>query len=225
MPTVSDSYATAAEYRTGISPNKVDTSADGEILNDLTAVSRWLERRLGRFFTKDAAAVARDYYGPSAGPVYPEAENPYKFAGAYSRTLDLGTDLVSVTTLISDDGGVGPASTTSWTSWTANTDYQLLPLNADKGPEPRPYNALYVPTYSGKLGWPPTRLVRVTGIWGWPAVPASIKRGVINLTAILRLETPTAISRVDSLGTVVSATPQARAIVDDLVRVYLRTAI
>src|ERR1700682_249380 len=125
---ISDAYATAAEYRTGISPNKVDTSSDGEILNDMTAISRFVERKTGRFFTKDAAPVARDFYAPSSGPVYPEAENPWKYAGKYSRTLHLDTDLVSVSTLLTDDNGTGTPATT----WAA-TDYQLLPLNADKG--------------------------------------------------------------------------------------------
>lgn len=220
MAAVTDAYATAQEYRDGLSPQKIDTSSDTQILADLTAVSRWLDRRLGRFFTKDAAAVSRDFYGPSAGPVYPEAENPYKFAGKASRSLHLlDSDLVSISALATDDSGSGTPTTT----WAA-TDYQLLPLNADKGSEPNPFQAIYVPEWSTKLGWPPARLVRVTGIWGWPSVPPAIKSGTINITAILRLDSPRAITSVDSIGTAIAASKDARGIVDDLVRMYLKVS-
>lgn len=216
---ITDAYATAAEYRTGISPNKTDTSADAEILLDITAVTRYLERKLRRFFGKDAAAVARDFYARSGGPIYPEAENPYKFAGKRSRTLDLDTDLVSITSVVVDDNGDG----TPETVFTA-TDYQLLPLNADKGPEPSPYNALYIPEWSTQLGWPTGRMVRITGVWGWPAVPASIKRGTIQLTAILRLESPRATSTVNDAGSVIEMSKEGRGIVRELMRSYARAS-
>ena len=215
---VTDSLATAAEYRTAI--RKDDTTDDTEILNDITAVTRYMERALGCFFTKDASAIARDYYAPSQGPVYPEAENPWKYAGKYTRTLHLDTDLVSVTTLVTDDNSDGTPETT----WAA-TDYQLIPLNADKGSEARPYTALYCPQWSTKLGWPPTRIVRITGVWGWPAVPAAVKRGAINLAAILRLESPRSSRNVSSIGDVISVSKEAQGIVDDLTRVYGRASV
>ena len=56
---VTDAYASAATYRALI--DKSDTGEDAEILTDLTAVSRWMERKLGRFFTTDASAVKRVY--------------------------------------------------------------------------------------------------------------------------------------------------------------------
>lgn len=211
---VNDPYASASEYRTGISPNKSDTSGDTEIDNDLLAVSRWLERRLGRFFNQDAAAVERDFVAPASGPINPEAENPWKNAGAWSPLLHLDADLVSVTAITTDEDGDNTPETT------LTAAYRLLPLNAALGPEPAPYNAVQL--LSG--GWPSGRLVRIEGIWGWPAVPAPIKRGVINLTALLRLETPRASTTTDSMGMMTSTNREAKGIVDDLVRLYMKAS-
>lgn len=215
-------YATAAEYRTSLTPQKSDTGDDTAILRDLTVITRFVEQKCGRFFGKDSVDVARDFIAPATGPVYPEAENPWKFAGRYNKTLYLpDSDLVSVTSVYTDENGDGTPEMLRDPS-----QYQLWPLNADKGPEPRPYAALVIPEWAttGLLGWPPGRLVRVTGIWGWPAIPLPVKAGVIQLTAILRLETPRASQTVNDLGQVIGMSPQARSIVRELVGVYQRAS-
>lgn len=217
---ITDAYATAAEYRTGISPAKTDTSVDGEILNDLTAVSRYIERKLGQFFTKDASAVDRDFWPPLSGPVYPESENPWKYAGKAAKILHLDVPLVSVTTLKTDENGDGTPETT----WAA-TDYQLLPMNADKGPEARPYTAIAIPSWSTQTGWPAGRLVRINGVFGWPAIPAAVKRSVIQLTALLRLETPRATATVNDVGETLEMSGDARNIIRELSRVYTRSSV
>ena len=58
MP-VSDPYADPPTYRAVVT--KSDSGSDAEVLQDLVAISRYLDRRLGRFFSKDAAPVARMY--------------------------------------------------------------------------------------------------------------------------------------------------------------------
>jgi hypothetical protein len=214
---VTDAYATAAEYRTGITPPKTDTGSDGEILIDLTAVTRWTEQQLGRFFTKDASAVARDFVVPASGPIYAEAENPWKFAGKASSILHLDTDLVSVSSIVTDDNGDGTPETT-WLT----TDYTLLPTNSDKGPEPRPYSAIAATSYGAQYGWPTGRLVRVTGVWGWPAIPVPVKRAVINMTAILRIESPRATQTINDAGDVLGMSADCKNIVRELARVYTR---
>lgn len=162
-------------------------------------MSRWLDKYLGRFFTKDAAPVARDFRSP---------------LNAQTLIID---DLVSVTTLLVDESENGTPALSY-----AATDYQLEPLNAADGPEPAPYTRLFVPTWSAQSHWIAGRLVRITGIWGWPAIPVAIARGTIHLTAILRLETPRAQSTISELGQLVQSSPQARGIVDKLVREYSR---
>lgn len=220
---IDSAYATAAEYRTGISPNKTDTASDTEIDNDLLAITRWLNTELGREtagFNKDAANVARTYYGPYTGPIDPDAENPWRLARG-NRELYID-ELVSVSSVQTDEDGDGTVDTT----WTKDTDYQLMPLNAAVGPEARPYTALYIPDWTTqRLRWPPGRLITITGVWGWPAVPPAIKRATIQLAAILRIESPRATSQVNDIGAVVGTSFAAQSIVQSLVRNYARIPV
>lgn len=223
MTAITDAYATAEEYRQGISPQKTDTSDDTEIDLDLLAVTRHLNNELGRSetgFNKDAAAVTRQYLGPYSGSVNPEAENPWKYARG-QRLLYID-ELVSVTSVQTDEDGDGTVDT----SWTKDTDYQLFPLNADKGPEPRPYTALFIPDWTTqRLRWPPGRLVAINGVWGWPSVPPAIKRACIQLTAILRLESPRATSQINDVGAVLATSGVAQGIIQRLAQNYGRISV
>ena len=193
---VTDAYCTAVEYRASI--DKVDTSEDAEVLIDLTSVTRYIEKRLaGRFFTKDAAAVVRIYQ-----PRWPD----------FLET----DDIVSVTTVKVDADLDGTYETTLTTA-----EYELWPRNAGDGSEPSPYTQLRRLTGS----WSTTSRVEVTAVYGWPAVPAAIKSACIQLTAMLRLETPRAQSQVTDLGAVVSVNAYARNMIDDLVLHYGRVTI
>jgi hypothetical protein len=195
---IGDAYSDAATYRAVI--DKTDTGEDAEILVDLTAVSRWLEQELGTFFTRDAADVARDIIVPRTGP---------------SLLLDAPLSAAPTSVQV-DTNNDGVVDTTY-----AATDYRLLPLNADKGPEPRPYDELLiVEDWSTRPQWQEGQLVRVTGRWGWPAVPEAIKRACIHLTAILRLETPRVQTQITDIGQVVQTSREARGIIADLYRRY-----
>lgn len=220
---IDSAYATAAEYRAGISPQKSDASHDEEIENDLLAITRYINTELGRSetgFNKDAAAVTRTYMGKYAGFVDPDSENPWKYARG-NRLLCID-ELVSVTSVQTDEDGDGTVDT----SWTLNTDYQLYPLNAALGPEPRPYIALYIPDWTTQqMRWPPGRLIAVNGIWGWPAVPPAIKRACIQLTAILRLESPRATSQVNDVGAVLSTSGVAQSIIQRLMQNYAKVSV
>lgn len=100
----------------------------------------------------------------------------------YCLKLPDFNDLVSVSAITTDDGGDGTFETT-WSS----TDYQLLPHNPSAAPERRPYTEIKAvgsqtfPKPSGSL----TRddRVKVTGVWGWPAVPFAVKEAALILAA------------------------------------------
>lgn len=79
-------------------------------------------------------------------------------------------DLVSVTTVAVDPTGSG----TFTEEWTENTDFVLEPLNADA--DRRPYDTLRSLSTSFS-GWKP-RSIKVTGIHGWPEVPAGVIEAV-----------------------------------------------
>jgi hypothetical protein len=200
---ITDPYATAAEYRAAI--KKTDTAQDAVILTDLKAVSRYIEARAGRFFNKDAAAVARTIIPGYGGAI-----------------LDVG-DIAALTDLsvVVDQSATGSFS--GLTPLDASK-YQLLPLNATLGPEPKPYTQLFIPSWSTAYHWSPSAPVQVTAIWGWPAVPDAIKRACIELTGILRLETPRATRTVNvSVNEVMSTSRLAQDIISDLVLMYSPT--
>jgi hypothetical protein len=201
---IGDAYATAAEYKAEV--DKTIAADDPAVSRDLLAVSRWIDREVSggpgaqRFFTKDAAGVARDFR-PVSGLDYLAIDD-----------LSAAPSLVQV-----DDSDAGTPNITI-----TSGDYELWPLNAPKQPEPQPYTRIYIPAWSAREPWVRGRVVRITGQWGWPAVPGAIKDATIWLTAILRLETSRAQSTVTELGQVFGASMQARGIVEKLMQAYSR---
>lgn len=225
---VSNAYASPDEYRSAIS--KTDDGDDQAIAADLMAISRYLDKRMNRFFTVDAADVTRVYY-PRVMPAYnrpvdwAESENPWLWGG-FSRWLFID-DVVSVTSIVQDLNGNGladdPPLNNPGSIANPGGDYQLLPLNAPLGPEPQPYTAIFIPTWSSTVGGFVTgRATWVTGKFGWPAVPAAIHSATIQLAAILRLESPRATSRINELQQVVSTSKVAQDIINELLSVYYR---
>lgn len=202
---VTDAYATAATYRGLVS--KSDTGEDAEILTDLTAISRYMERRLGRWFTVDASAVARVY------------ETTLLSNQPKSLFID---DLVALTSIKVDEDDDGSfADESAW----ASTDYELLPHNAGDGPEPGPYTQIHIPPWSSKDLWGNHR-VEITATFGWPAVPSAIEQACVQLTGILRLETPRATRSVNITSeTVLETSPQAQEIVTALMQMYAKRGL
>lgn len=217
-----DAYATVQEYRDSKERTSVDD--DTAIQRELKAVSRYLDNALGRplGFNNDGTSptddVARVYDSPSrpSGVKFgwAEAENPWKGSGL-SRYLDID-DHVSITTIDIDqslDNSFSLALTAS--------DYELLPRNAANMPEPEPYRTVAISDYGTQGAWLPGARIRVTGIGGWPSVPAAIVAATIELTAILRIESPRATNRVNEMNQVLSTSRAAQGIISDLTRTYL----
>jgi hypothetical protein len=132
-----------------------DNHDDVEILGACRAVARWIDKQYcERFFYRLTATLtlsAADWYCLKV------------------------PDLVTVTTLKTDSDGDGVYETT----WTANVDYQLLPVNAAAGLEQEPYDeikaigAKQFPVVCGTRGARTDR-VQIVGVWGWPAVPEPV---------------------------------------------------
>lgn len=205
---ITDAYATAAEYRADI--KLTDPALDAQINDDLLAVSRYIERRLHRFFTKDDSDQTRIYI---VGQYFGEPVGGHKIL-----TID---DLSSTPTSIKiDEDGDGDFS--DETALTA-TEYEMLPLNATLGPEPEPYTQIQLTPWGDQGSWPHLARVQIIGPWGWPAVPEAIKRGCIEITAIKRGESFRATNRIqEGMDTSIEASPQAQGIIRDLINVYER---
>jgi hypothetical protein len=166
-----------------------------------------MERRLGRFFTTDADNVNRVYQAV-------QYSNQPK-----SLFID---DLVTVDHIkvdTDDDGSFGDES-----AW-ATTDYELRPRNAADGPEAGPYTEVFIPPWSSKDLWGQHR-VEIGGKFGWPAVPSAIEQACVQLTGILRLETPRA-TRTVNVGaeTVLETSRQAQEIVTALMQMYAKRSL
>ncbi|MBF8255137.1 MAG: phage gp6-like head-tail connector protein [Anaerolineales bacterium] len=165
---VDDAYATAAEYRAATT--KTDATDDASILSQLKGVSRYWDYRCNRFFTQDAAVVVRTFDGKG------ECE------------LWLPADIATATGLIVKADLDGDYSFADETALVLDTDFWLGPSDADKGPEPRPWEILEVHPNSAQLSaWPcQQKALQVTAKFGWPAVPQAIKDATIALTRYMR---------------------------------------
>jgi hypothetical protein len=156
-------YAPVGALKSRLGISDADTAEDYELHAACFAASRAIENHTGRTFWRTAAGTARTFV----------AENQH--------CLDLGRfcDLVSLSELATDDGTGAFA-----TVWSAG-NYQLLPLNPAAAPEVRPYTEIRAlgrtfpvvcSSYSSRAD-----RVRVTGVWGWPAVPWNIRQAALIL--------------------------------------------
>lgn len=190
--TKTNAYAMAREYRAAI--QMTDHTKDFDIERDLEAISRYIDKRLDRFFTKDHIPVTRTYIIPATSP-----------------------------RLYVDDMAEAPSAVTINGANLPSNSYDLWPLNAALEPEPRAYIRLDLIPQGSIPFFKKGDRVEVTARFGWPAVPAAIKSATIQLTAILRLESPRATQRISELGeAAVEASPDAQIIVRQLIDQYRR---
>lgn len=157
-------YCTPAmlKNRTGIDAD--DSNDDVEILGACRAVARWIDKRY----------CQRHFYRITATRTF-EATDPY--------CLKI-PDLVSVTTFKTDNDGDGTFETT----WSAS-DYELLCTNVLTEVEDWPYDEINVvgqyqlPVLCGSTRGVRRHRVQITGVWGWPAVPASVTQAAKILSS------------------------------------------
>jgi hypothetical protein len=160
-------YATVEALKSRLGLEVTDTASDFELHMACFAASRMVEHYCQRLFWRTTAAEVRTFV----------PDNPY--------CLKLGAfnGLVSVASLKTDASGDGTFETT----WAA-TDFQLLPVNLAAAPERRPYTevkalARAFPLPHGTLARQDR--VQITGVFGWPAVPYSVKQSALITSAEL----------------------------------------
>lgn len=195
-----DAYATAAQYKA--QTGKTSAADDTTLERQLLAVSRMVDRKLGRAagsFNKDASAVVR------------------LFRPATTRGVLDVDEFVSITSVELDTGYDGLYSTLL-----AGTAYELLPWNAADGPEANPYTQIGLYPWGSRTSWAEGERVKVTAVWGWPAVPAGIITATIELTAILRIESGRATSAINEMDQVISMSRVGQSIIAELLDTYRR---
>jgi hypothetical protein len=107
-------------------------------------------------------------------------------------------DAISVTTLQSTDE-IGD----TYITWKV-TDYQLEPLNARSDGLYMPYTGIRAVNDYAFPVVDQQALVRVTGVWGWPAVPTAIKQATIIQSSRLfkRLDSPLGVAGFGDMGAI-----------------------
>jgi hypothetical protein len=147
------SYASLSEFKAAV--GITDSTDDGALQSVLDATDTLIDLYCDRKTGFGTASETRFY----------TAED-YEYV--------LTDDLVSITTLQTDDDANGTYETT----WTAGTDYVLAPRNAAL--DGFPYTEI-----DTSVTWPrnfPKDVylgVRVVGVFGFPAVPAAVKQAEI----------------------------------------------
>lgn len=203
---IGDAYATRANYKLAFS--KTATGQDALIDDELIGISRWIDRHplVRRHFTKDDAVVTRSFYPKHNGP---KLLLPFDVASKTNFALKVDTDR---------DGSFADE-----TAWTIDTHFQLLPLDADIGPEARPWTEILIPEWSTKGDFRTDTMVQVVSITGWPAVPKIVTRLTMEVLAVLRLESPRATERVpESIDDAIGLSEVARTLLDQVIRDYGR---
>lgn len=150
---MANEYVSSSELKATLALTGM-TFADADVAVAIEAASRAIDNLCGRRFFVDASDDVR-YYSPR------------------SRDRLAVDDVVSITTLKTDDDGDGTFENT----WTANVDYVAEPLNAATETPAQPWRVLcrhplgsyYFPTL-----YP--RSVELTGKFGWAAAPSEIKQ-------------------------------------------------
>lgn len=155
-------YCSLDELKSRLRVDADDTNDDAEMLSAIHATCGWIDN-----------THCEDFFGRSTDARTFEACDGY--------LLDVDA-LVSVTTLKTDEAGDGTFETT----WTAGTDYQLLPYNVSNGRETRPYRKIKAVgsrtfPYAYARGGQRSDLVQIVGVWGWPAVPWAVKEAALAI--------------------------------------------
>jgi hypothetical protein len=175
---ITNGYCTLAELKASlaIADNIDDTPLEAAI----TATSRMIDDYTGRFFYRNGTAqtpVSR-YYTP---------------LDPWTMNMD---DNYTITQVATDDN-----FNQTWDTVWATSDYMLEPVNNPQ--RGWPVNRILA---IGRYVWPYylPQSCRITGIWGWEAVPAEVNMATLIQAARLftRRQSPFGIAGSPDLGTV-----------------------
>lgn len=151
-------YVTLADLKVFVGIG--DTGDDATLQRALDASEEQVNTYTGRRFTADGAAVVRYYDALDKGIV----------------SIDPLSSVTDLAVAVDQDG-----DGTFEDTLTIDVDYRLAPYNALALSQP--WTSLIAQT--GTTFPSGTRRIRVTGRWGWPAVPASIKQATLIQAARL----------------------------------------
>lgn len=197
---ITNGYCTLAQMRHAdvLNISASDTTSDANIELIVEAASRHIDDKTGRHF-------------------YSASETRYYTAADY-RLLFID-DLVSVSAMVTDDGGDGTYENT-WTT----SDYRLLPTN-NSLVGGWPYTMIEVKPFGSFIFPQGIRDgVKITGTFGWSATPKPITDACILLSARLyrRWKATFGVAGATSVGQVYMSIPKLDPDVEMLIKPYMR---
>lgn len=192
---ITNGYITLNELKAALRIPTSDTIDDSLLEKAVNSASRLIDGYANRSF----------YNGGTATRIYAPQD-------AYVTQFD---DLQTLTTLESSSDGDGFDTT-----WTSN-QYQLEPLNGISDGLTTPYTRVRAVDDLTFLTNGEEATVRITGVWGWSAVPDAISQAcVIQAERIFkRLDSPLGVAGFGDMG-VVRVTSRLDGDVAQLVEPY-----
>ena len=171
------SYVTLSELKAAL--RITDTVDDGLLQAAITSATAYVNNYCERNFTPGTATTAQVYV--PTGRFEPLQIN----------------DASSITEVAIDDD-----LDRSFSTVLRPIDFQTHPVNATTGGGPYPVTSIrpqedgYWPMYDSRA------TVRVTGVFGWPAVPAAVKEATLLQSSRLftRLESPLGVAGFGDMG-------------------------
>lgn len=190
-------YADLATLKQSLGLAVDDTADDALLDRALDSASRSIDDLCGRRFWRDDTAGARTYR--------PGTRSLWTQDGHLLLVDDIATDAGLVVEVGSPAGG-----------WAAVTDHETAPDNA--AADGRAITGLLL----ARRGWPTgTQRVRVTAVWGWPAVPAQVAQACLIQAARLfrRKDSPEGVTASSEWGPirVTRVDPDVHALVQHFV--------
>lgn len=184
--TITNGYLTTTEAREYCGLSDL---ADTELLDaTVEAVSRLIDNHCQRHFFATASS-ARTFATQSADRLR---------LGAFN-------DLVSVTSVKFDRDGDGTfEETVASTNWALSTGTNAGAPESSPFTELHLFNLVWFPIPGGTAGTGRTQLTEITGVWGWPAVPAAIKQATRIMVSriVKRQESPQGVAGFGEFGVV-----------------------
>jgi hypothetical protein len=173
---LTNAYATLAQVKAAL---RITDSVDDSLLEmAIESASRLIDGYTYRYFYNAGTAVRN-------------------FAAEDSYLVNID-DLVSISELKTTDE-IG----SEYTTWNA-TDYQLQPVNGKQDGLNIPYTSILAvdDKLFNTLG--SQALVRITGVWGWSAVPIAVTQATIIQSSRIykRLDSPLGVAGFGDLGAI-----------------------
>lgn len=170
MATPVTTYVTLPDVKAHLSLAPSDTNDDAVITSKITAASRAIDGLCRRRFWRD--------------PVSPDPTSVRYYRAITDDYCEIDDLIVDADTVIATDD----ADQGTWATTLASTDWIGIPYNG-VGPDRQPgwpVNAFEIVNLSISLNsFSKHPTVKVTGRWGWAAVPDAVKEACLIVTADL----------------------------------------